>query len=110
MKKNDISIICYSCKRVFTLDTEKTNILIQAKEKNIHFLMMNCPHCGKSFPINPITLSFPFSKKQAPKYKCPTNGCNGYVVSITDLEFPLGCGTCGIIWNNKKDLREFRNE
>jgi hypothetical protein len=96
---------CTQCTKEFVPTKEQQNFILSAKEKGMKFIMIKCPNCAKSFPFNPILLGEYNPENKA--IQCPVPRCVGFVSFINDEKKNFyGCGECGSIWYDKKNLNK----
>jgi uncharacterized Zn finger protein len=98
-----MNIKCPHCNNNFIPDKKQAQFLIDAKVNAMSFIMLNCPNCKKSFPFNPTKLSDVLPGQTEKPLRCPILGCTGLVSHIKEDSF-YGCGECGSIWRDKKNL------
>ncbi|AIP97768.1 hypothetical protein B6B36_00165 [Salmonella enterica] len=101
-----MNILCDKCKKEFVPSKEQLEFISSARKKGMKFIMVKCPLCSFSYPLNPMTLNLPTSEKEhnGDGLKCPKETCSG-IISYIDDEPPFwGCGECGSVWFKKEDL------
>jgi uncharacterized Zn finger protein len=98
------NIKCSQCNIEFVPAKEQQDFIIQSTSKGMNLIMLECPKCGKLFPINPI-LSGEVTIPESKPLRCPVPRCVGLVSKIDDDNTSFyGCGECGSIWYDKKNL------
>ena len=99
-----MDIKCPSCLSIFRPKELEKSRINNAIEKGQKLLMMDCPVCYKSIPINPTGLIAVREKDVEEAIECPI--CNDGIISYIDdgMEVFWGCGECGNVWHSKKEL------
>lgn len=99
-----LKIKCTGCGRVFTPTGEQMEFIKKARARGMELIMLDCgtglcysrynPQMGKEAAI-----------KKEVAFRCPASRCTGNVTYVKDDEGPFwGCGACGSIWYDKKNL------
>ena len=104
-----MKIRCPNCQKIFDANSQQENLLDYAIKNNQHLVMLECPTCFQSVPINPNNLLSKEAQKDDNKenensqsIECPV--CHEGIVSyITNgNEKFWGCGECGNVWFSKE--------
>jgi transcription elongation factor Elf1 len=92
-------IRCENCKRTFALTRAEERRVAAGRAKGQTVFAFTCPHCGLG------TLSGPRAKP-GPTYRCPEQGCAGWVVLVDAPRRKAfwGCGGCGTQWSSRASL------
>ncbi len=98
-----MKIFCDKCKEWYEPDSEISASLQKAREAGARLLMIKCPLCGKTAPVSPQTLALP-EVVENEKFRCPIKMCAGYAVYVSEDGGFWGCGECGNVWRNSRDL------
>ena len=99
-----MEIMCPKCSSIFQPNEEDEKRVLGAIERTQRLLMLDCPICYKSIPINPTDLMSIKEKNKEITIKCPI--CSDGIVSCIDNETEKfwGCGECGNVWFSKESL------
>lgn len=99
-----LKVKCSECGRDFTPTSEQMKFIKESKAKGMDLIIFDCGNCHFSTFYNPQTGRPPREKKEI-TYWCPVSGCSGKVSYVKDDDGPFwGCGECGSIWYDKKNL------
>lgn len=103
MRKNKIKITCKNCKTDFIPDRNQRKFIKSSREKNMTFIMLDCPNCDMSFDFNPTDNSD--NVEHELPLRTPISGSHGFISYIEDNESDFfGCGETGAIWKQEKNL------
>ena len=104
-----MNVKCPKCLKNFQPEKKDEKLLIEAINKKQNLLMMKCPLCFKSIPINPNELLSVQSLDSEEVIQCPI--CKDGIVCYIDDEDKQfwGCGECGNVWFSKSELDKAMN-
>jgi len=97
------NVKCLNCNIEVTLSADQQEFVASAIKKRIKFIMLNCPHCGLGFGLNPLESDD--LKNDEFNIRTPISGVHGYVSIIDDDDEKFyGCDETGAIWRHKTNL------
>lgn len=100
-------MLCPICNVNFRLSLDQENLVSMVDVGKMKFAMLECGNCHQTF-------SYKFSSasvRVSLSYRCPVEGCIGYVANIVDVtDFGFGCGECGTVWSGKSDFYRSIND
>ncbi|MWP61704.1 hypothetical protein [Gilliamella sp. Pas-s25] len=101
-----MNLFCDNCNKAFIASEEQDRFILVSREKNMKFIMIQCPYCSMSYAFNPMQLTNLDNKKipVVNGLRCPKEICTGIVSYIEDIPPFFGCGECGNVWLKKENL------
>ena len=95
-----MDIRCSNCYETVVLDENQKAFLKQMKESETPFAMLECPHCGLDFGVNPNTGIDDVERCIA--WRSPIPRSHGFVTEIEEGVY--GCSETGTIWRSEEGL------
>lgn len=101
-----MNLQCDRCKKFFTATKEQDEFIADAQKKGMSFIMIRCPHCATSYPLNPQSMELPLTdmEENSVDFRCPKKTCCGVISHIDDHPPFWGCGECGSVWFDINEL------
>jgi uncharacterized Zn finger protein len=98
-----MNITCKNCNEKFTPKGKLEKFINESLDKGMKFMMIECPKCGRNFPFKPAEMEESIQVESEIPLRCPIHGCSGLVAFIGEESF-YGCGECGSVWKEQKNL------
>lgn len=89
-----MKVSCDHCGQSFDPTQEQESFIQQSARKGMTFIMLQCRNCGLHTAFDPSSeRAVGGGESEKKQYRCPLEGCTGWVVALEDCEW--GCGECG---------------
>jgi hypothetical protein len=98
---------CEVCHRSFALSGAQRKLVESAQKKGQAFIMVECSECGMATRYVPEGSAVQPTKETPAPYRCPVPHCAGWASYVEDKgegRSFWGCGECGSVWFDKKNL------
>lgn len=100
---------CQNCQNEFDLSSEQERLISKSIKNGQTFLVLECPICSKHLALNPQSIEGNIQENTLKEELifCPVGKCGGWVSHVKENgsgEDFWGCGECGSIWYEKKNL------
>ena len=107
-------VVCGKCQGEFQASSDQQLLIEKARSKGQKLVALQCPLCSRITSFDPSLEASPpipegaVTQDNEIPYRCPVSGCVGwvsFVPSSGEERSFWGCGECGSIWYEEKNLQ-----